>query len=67
MWSAEVTDLRTLIEAVASELTESRYVVAAQTVLNQTARAEKGKMSIPGVRAVSETIISATSHKPESR
>ena len=66
-WRAEVTDLRTLIEAVASELTESRYVVAAQTVLNQTARAEKGKMSIPGVKAISETIIKGTPHKPESR
>ena len=66
-WRAEVTDLRTLIEAVASELTESRYVVAAQTVLNETARAEKGEMSIPGVRAVSKTIIKATPHKPERR
>ena len=66
-WRAEVTDLRTLIEAVASELTHSRYVVAAQTALNETARAEKGEMSIPGVRAVSKTIIKATSHKPESR
>jgi hypothetical protein len=66
-WRAEVTDLRTLIEAVASELTHSRYVVAAQTALNETARAEKGEMSIPGVRAVSKTIIKGTPHKPESR
>ena len=62
VWSAEVTDLRALVEAVASELAPLRYLGAVKKELSQTARAEKDDMDIPGVTAVSRTSISATSH-----
>ena len=62
VWSAEVTDLRALVEAVASELAPLRYLGAVKKELSQTARAEKDDMDIPGVTAVSRTSISATSY-----
>ncbi len=55
-WKAEVTDLMALVRAVATG-TQPITLLSANTVaLNQMARALKGAMSVPGVRAVNERI-----------
>ena len=62
MWHAEVTDLRTLVEAVASERVPLRYLTADKKELGQAARREKQDLAIPGVDAVAKTTLAVTSH-----
>jgi len=67
VWSAEVTDLRALVEAVASEVVPLRYLTPNKQELGKTARSEKDGLNIPGVKATSRTSIHVSPHKPESR
>ena len=50
-WSAEVTDMRALAEAVAKGKVSVLAIQANQTFLNQQARSMKDTLQIPGVRA----------------
>lgn len=59
-WSAQVTDLRALIQHVAAHPEFTNLLVANDTALNALARAQKEGFSMPGVRAVSKTSIRAT-------
>jgi len=54
-YSAEVTDLPTLVKAVAEGKAPIEAVQANMTYLNGKARLEKGSMKIPGVQAVVDT------------
>jgi hypothetical protein len=54
-YSAEVTDLMTLVKAVAEGKAPIEAVQANMTYLNGKARLEKGSMKIPGVQAVVDT------------
>ena len=51
-WSAEVTDMRALAEAVSKGKVSINALQANQTFLNQQARSMKDTLQIPGVRAV---------------
>jgi hypothetical protein len=51
VWSAEVTDLKTLVLAIAAGKAPLAAVMADMTVLNGLARSLKGSMNVPGVRA----------------
>ena len=62
VWHAEVTDLRTLVEAVASERVPLRYLTADKKELGQAARRVKQDLAIPGVDAVAKTTLAVTSH-----
>ena len=53
-WSAEVVSLMVLVKAVAEGKAPIAAVEASMTALNGMARAQKGTMQIPGVRAVSK-------------
>lgn len=53
-WHAEVYDLLSLVEAVAEGKASTEYLEPVMSALNATARAQKGTMSIPGVRAVKQ-------------
>lgn len=55
-WSAEVTDFKALVQAVASGSAPLEALSPNMTCLNALARAAKGTMSIPGVKAVSKPI-----------
>ena len=55
-WSAEVTDLLTLVKAVAGGQAPLSVLTPAMPVLNAMARDEHDRLNIPGVRAVSERI-----------
>jgi hypothetical protein len=61
-WRAEITDLRALVEAVASERVPLRYLTADKKELSQAARREKQDLDVPGVDAVASTSIAVTSH-----
>ena len=52
-WSAEVTDLLALVQAVAQGHAPLKTVKADEVVLNQLARSLRESFSLPGVRAVS--------------
>ncbi len=52
-WSAHVTDIKALIRACAEGKTPEHLLAADMSVLNALARAEKDKLDIPGVKAVS--------------
>jgi hypothetical protein len=54
-WHAEITDLKALIEAVASEKVSPEAIMPNLVWLNSQARVDKEAMSIPGVKAVKET------------
>jgi len=54
-WSAEVSDLMTLVKAIAEGKTPLYYVEASMTALNGAMRESKGQAVIPGVKAVSST------------
>jgi len=56
-WKAEVIDLRALCREIAEGRLPEEYVIPNMTALNARARAEKQAMSIPGVRAVPETVV----------
>lgn len=58
-WTAEVTDLKALVKAVASGACPLTYIEGNAKALNATMRASKGQMQIPGVRAVRKTGIAA--------
>lgn len=58
-WSAEVTDLMSLVKAVAAGTVPLACVVADMKVLNQQARALKAQLDYPGVRAVATKSVSA--------
>lgn len=52
-WSAEVTDVSTLIKAVADGKADQSLLLPNATRLNSLARELKSELSIPGVKAVS--------------
>ena len=58
-WRAEVSDLKALCRAVADGQASLECVQPNMVALNGLARSLKGTMSIPGVRAVPETTVSA--------
>ena len=53
-WHAEVTDIKALCRAVVDGTMPAGAVQANMVYLNAAARTDKGKMNIPGVKAVSE-------------
>lgn len=55
LWSAQVLDLRTLVQAVAAGTAPMACIEANQKFLNSQARSLKGELSYPGVRAVRAT------------
>ena len=57
-WSAEVTDLKALVSAVAAGRVPIQALSANQVFLNQQARAMKRDLNYPGVRAVSDENLS---------
>jgi hypothetical protein len=57
-WSAEVTDLKALCQAVGQGLAPLASVEASMPYLNKRASAEKSTFNIPGVKAVKSTGIS---------
>jgi len=60
-WSAEVSDLLTLVKAVAAGKEPLSYLEANTVALNGAARATKGQIQIPGVRMVSKMAPRSTS------
>jgi hypothetical protein len=58
-WSAQVTDIRALIRAVADGKAPINCLKADMVFLNQQARSMKGTLNWPGVKAVSDSNISA--------
>lgn len=58
-WSAEVTDMRALLQGVIDGKVPEVAVIADMKVLNAQARALKSAMNYPGVKAVCEKGISA--------
>lgn len=61
-WRAEVTDLRALVEAAASERVMLNLIQSNTKELNRLAREKKETLQIPGVIAVSNTTIAASPH-----
>ena len=57
LWSAEVTDLRALAEAVLDEVVPLRFLQANQQALSAAARTAKSDLNIPGVQARSRVSI----------
>lgn len=53
-WHAEVTDLKALVQAVASGALPLSYIEPNMAALNQRARGDKAEMRVPGVVAVPE-------------
>ena len=51
-WSAQVTDLRALVLAVAAGKADLGLLLPNQPALNARARSEKARLAVPGVRAV---------------
>lgn len=60
-WSAQVTDTMALIKAVAAGEQPVTLLQVNLPALNQMARALKGAMRLPGVKAVCEKVVSAGS------
>ncbi len=65
-WHAEVIDLPALVRYCATESPAllALYLQANMAPLNQAARTMKGQMNIPGVKAVCDKSVSATSKDP---
>lgn len=59
LWHAEVDDIVALARAVADGKVSPENLLPNMPVLNQQARALKGSLAIPGVRAVSERVLGA--------
>ena len=57
VWKAEVVDLSALVAAVASGRQSMAFLLPNQVALNGMARAQKGMLAIPGVKAVCEHIM----------
>ena len=60
-WHAEVVDLSALIKAVAEGKEAESFLLPDMKVLNKMAGALMEELNIAGVKAVSETIVSARS------
>jgi hypothetical protein len=60
-WRAEVVDLRQLCRAVAEGRASVNLVCANLTALNAMARAMKGTMNVPGVKAIAESTVAIRS------
>jgi len=60
VWSAVVEDELALIQAVAAGTVPSRAITVNMAFLNQMARGLKADLNYPGVRAVKETSVSAS-------
>ena len=58
-WSAQVTNLSDLVKAIADGRQPITLIQPDMTVLNKLARALQGQMSVPGVKAVSESVVRA--------
>ena len=58
-WKAQVVNLKLLVQAVSLEQAPLTCLQANQVALNQLARAQKQALSIPGVRAVNDAVVSA--------
>lgn len=58
-WSAKVWSIRELCKAVGDGRLPESYVSANMTALNARARADRHLLNIPGVRAISDTSVSA--------
>src|ERR1017187_5584389 len=56
-WSAEVTDMKALVKAVAAGKVSYEYLLPNQTALNARAKADKSTMNIPGVVARNVPVI----------
>ena len=56
LWHAEVTDIKALARGVASGALSGDLIMGDMTVLNSMAVAEKDKLNIPGVKAVSRVV-----------
>lgn len=56
-WHAEVVDMRLLCDAIVQGKASVNLVKPDMAALNSMARAMKGTMNIPGVKAVSETSV----------
>lgn len=56
VWSAEVLNLMELVKAVATGTAPITFILANEVALNQTARAMKSAMKVPGVRAVEKKV-----------
>lgn len=61
-WHAEVDNIQELIEWAAANAGGYDYLQPNMKALNEAARALKGHMAIPGVRAVPETNVAARAH-----
>lgn len=59
VWRAEVTDLVALARAVADGLVAAENILPNGPVLNGQARALKGALAIPGVKAVAERVLAS--------
>ena len=57
-WKAELVDIKALCKAVADGTWPVNLVAANMPALNQMARAAKNNLNIPGVRAISEQVVS---------
>lgn len=60
-WSAEVVDLMALVRAVAEGKVPLRVLVVDSVFLNGQARALRGDLNYPGIRAVSKRSVSSSS------
>lgn len=58
-WKAEVVDLQALVRHVATHPELIGLLLPNQTALNQQARSLKGKLAIPGVKAICEKVVSS--------
>lgn len=58
-WSAEVTDLKALVAAVAEGKAQAGLVMANQQALDQLARALKATMAVPGVKVRVQKVVAA--------
>ncbi len=58
-WNAEVTDLRELVQAWLDGRVPDDVIEPNMVALNRIAKALKGATKLPGVKAVSETTVSA--------
>ena len=56
VWSAEITDIKSLCRAVAEGRASTEFVMGNMPALNKMATALKQTMNIPGVRAVSRRV-----------
>ena len=58
-WSAEVVSIKELAKAVAEGRADESLLLPNMTALNGMARALKGALALPGVKAVSRSVVAA--------